>query len=94
MIKTTLIKFFLIFTIIWFPACESEKNKSKCIVTGKRYMPAESGDGATFENERNLIYIKRLSGKPFLFGSTETILNVDKSSYSKLKVGDTLSKIH
>lgn len=74
--------------------CEPESNKARCVVTGKRYMPAESGDGATFENEKNLIYIKRLNGKPFLFGATETILDVDRESYLKLKIGDTLAKKH
>lgn len=63
---------------------------SRVYVTGHRHIPYEGGDGATFQNEQWLIFIKRVNGTNFSFRSKERIISTDKESYYKLKIGDTL----
>jgi NADH:ubiquinone oxidoreductase subunit 3 (subunit A) len=63
---------------------------SRVYVTGKKHIPYESGDGATFTNEQWLLYVQRIDGTDFYFYSKERIVSTDKESYYKLKVGDTL----
>lgn len=58
---------------------------SRVYVTGKTIAP-ESGTTI-----RYCLFIKRVNGTKFFFGTTiERIIDTDKESYYKLKVGDTL----
>ena len=60
---------------------------SRVYVTGKQIAP-ESGTTI-----RYCLFIKRVNGTKFFFGSAvERIIDTDKESYYKLKVGDTLKK--
>ena len=72
--------------------CSCGDKPSKVYVTGHRHIPYESGDGATFQNEQWLIFVKRANNTEFdyITGSKERIIETDKESYYKLKVGDTL----
>ena len=81
-------KFLLLIISFCFLSCGDEP--SRVYVTGHRHIFPESGDGATFQNEEWLIFVKRVNGTNFNFHSKERILSVDKESYYKLKVGDTL----
>ncbi len=65
---------------------------SKVYVTGHRHIPQEGGDGATFQNEQWLIFVKRVDSTEFdyITGSKERIIETNKKSYYRLKVGDTL----
>lgn len=65
---------------------------SRVYVTGHRHIPYEGGDGATFQNEQWLIFVKRVNGTEFdyITGSKERIIETTKECYYKLKVGDTL----
>lgn len=81
----------VIFILLFFLFSCGDK-PSRVYVTGHRHIPYEGGDGATFQNEQWLIFIKRANGTNFSFRSKERIIETDKESYSKLKIGDTLKK--
>ncbi len=63
-------------------------NKSTVIVCDKRYLPPRID--RYYNTQRYLIYIKRINGSDFMFWSDTRILDVDKSSYFYLNIGDTL----
>jgi hypothetical protein len=72
--------------IMFITMCSCVGNpQSRVYVTGKQIAP-ESGTTL-----RYCLFIKRVDGTKFFFGTTiERIIDTDKASFDKLKVGDTL----
>jgi len=61
---------------------------SRVYVTGKKIIPENE---TTSEQTEYCLFIKRVNGTKFSFGSVEErIIHVDKESYDKLKLYDTL----
>ena len=72
--------------------CIPSKEKSQVVITEKKYVPAWVGAGEQSENEKYLLYVQRTNGTAFAFGNNTYIIEVDKESYDKLKVGNKLAK--
>lgn len=83
-----IIKYF--FSLLIFASCIPDKEKSRVVIVWKKHLKAESGDGATFENEKWLLYIERVNGTNFSFYGKTKILQVNRDSYEKLKTGNIL----